>query len=238
MRFFTIFLTVFLLAGCTASNQNTDDGWTYLLEDGIEDWVLLNGEAEYHLEDGVLVGVTKSNTPNSFLSPPGEYGDFILEYEALLDPRINSGVQIRSLSLPEYRDGRVHGYQVELDPSDRAWTAGIYDEARRGWLYDLEDNPKAQQAFKQNEWNAIRVEAIGDTIRTWLNGQMAAHLVDDMTPSGLIAFQVHAIRDPELEGAEIRWRNIRIKTDNLEADRWPVDPDVPARTAPEEETSN
>ena len=50
---------------------------------------------------------------------------------------------MRSLSDPDYKKGRVHGYQVEIDPSDRAWSAGIYDEARKGWLYSLENNPKA-----------------------------------------------------------------------------------------------
>ena len=174
-----------------------------------------------------------ADQPNSFLSPPGEYGDFILEYEFKVDPRMNSGVQIRSLSTPDFKDGRVHGYQVEIDPSERAWTAGVYDEARRGWLYSLENNPKAQQAFKQNDWNHVRVEAIGDTIRTWLNGRMAANLIDPMTPRGFIAFQVHSINDPALAGAQVRWRNIRIKTEDLESARLPVDPAVPARRAPE-----
>ncbi len=50
---------------------------------------------------------------------------------------MNSGIQIRSESTHDYNNGRVHGYQVEIDPSARAWSGGIYDEARRGWLYPL-----------------------------------------------------------------------------------------------------
>ena len=61
---------------------------------------------------------------------------------------MNSGVQIRSLSLPEYQNGRVHGYQVEMDPSARAWSGGIYDEARRGWLYTLDKNPEGRRLSK------------------------------------------------------------------------------------------
>jgi hypothetical protein len=128
---------------------------------------------------------------------------------------MNSGIQIRSNSFPNYRDGRVHGYQIEIDPSKRAWSAGIYDEARRGWLVNLDNNPAAQKAFKQNDWNHYRIEAIGDTIKTWINGVPAAHLIDDKTASGFIALQVHGIGKEKKEGTEIAWKNIKILTDSL-----------------------
>ena len=105
--------------------------------------------------------------------------------------------------------GRVHGYQVEIDPSDRAWTAGIYDEGRRGWLNDLANNEPARKAFKQGDWNKLRVECRGDSIKTWLNGVPAADLHDDMTPKGFIALQVHGV-GARTEPLEVRWRNIRI----------------------------
>ena len=130
---------------------------------------------------------------------------------------MNSGIQIRSNSFPYYRNGRVHGYQVEIDPSDRAWSAGIYDEARRGWLYALEGQSKAQKAFIQNEWNHYRIEAIGDTIKTWINDIPAAYLIDDKTSYGFIALQVHSIGEDQKEGTEIMWRNIKILTDSLKS---------------------
>jgi len=224
MRTCTLLLLLALFP-LTAAAQ--DDGWQPLFNGtSIDDWTQRNGEADYFVEDGAIVGVSKLNTPNSFLSPPGEYGDFILEYDAMVDPRLNSGVQIRSLSTPDYRNGRVHGYQVELDPSPRAYTGGIYDEARRGWIYPLSRNEAAQNAFVNGQWNTIRVEAIGHTIRTWVNGQMASNLVDDVTASGFIGLQVHSINREEQNGTKVMWRNLRIKTDDLEASRWPVDPDV------------
>jgi hypothetical protein len=61
---------------------------------------------------------------------------------------MNSGIQIRSLSKPEFNNGRVHGYQVEIDPSDRGWSGGIYDEARRGWLYQNEMIPAAKNLIR------------------------------------------------------------------------------------------
>ncbi|MBB1489892.1 DUF1080 domain-containing protein, partial [Oceanospirillum sp. D5] len=104
----------------------------------------------------------KLDTPNTFLTTDSIYGDFIFEIDFKVDSTMNSGIQIRSNSLPYYRDGMVHGYQVEIDPSKRAWSGGIYDEKRRKWLNPLKDNPEAQKASKQNEWNHYRVEAIAD----------------------------------------------------------------------------
>ncbi len=140
------------------------------------------------------------------------YGDFILELDFKVDPSMNSGIQIRSNSFPNYRDGRVHGYQVEIDPSARAFSGGIYDEARRGWLNSMDKNPTAQNAFKQNDWNHYRIEAIGDTIKTWVNGVAAAHLVDEKTAKGFICLQVHSSKK---EGTEIIWKNIKIISNNV-----------------------
>src|SRR5699024_7529262 len=74
----------------------------------------------------------------------------------------------------------------------------------------------AGKAFKHNQWNHYRVECIGNTIRTWVNGVPAASLVDDMTLKGFIALQVHSIgNNTSQAGEEIRWRNIRIQTGDL-----------------------
>jgi len=144
------------------------------------------------------------------------YGDFIFEIEVKVDPVVNSGIQIRSNSFPYYRNGRVHGYQVEIDPSDRAWSGGIYDEARRGWLNTLENSEEAHKAFKQNEWNHYRIEAIGDNIKTWINGVPTAYLIDDKTASGFIGLQVHSIGDNmDMLGKTVQWKNARVLTENL-----------------------
>jgi hypothetical protein len=121
----------------------------------------------------------------------------------------------------------VHGYQAEIDPSDRRYSGGIYDEARRGWLYPLSLNPMGQKAFRNGEWNNYRIEAIGNELRVWVNGVNTANLVDDMTAEGFIALQVHSINDEYMAGREVRWRNVRIKTSGLEAARWKMHPAVP-----------
>lgn len=178
-------------------------------------WKQLNGKAKYEIQNGEIVGTTVAGEPNSFMATAKDYGDFILELEYKVPQGMNSGIQFRSLSKPDYKEGRVHGYQFEVDPSERAWTGGIYDEARRDWLYTLEYNPAAKSAFRKEEWNKIRLECIGTSLRTWVNGVAAAHVVDDVTLSGFIALQVHSIGKDDVPGKQIRWRNIRIQTRNL-----------------------
>ena len=208
-----VFLTLSLL-----SLKAQESKWKNLLEkNDLSDFVKLNGTAEFELKDGVLIGTSKLNTPNSFLATKETYDDFILEFEVLIEFGLNSGVQFRSESLNSYLNGRVHGYQCEIETSSRKWAGGIYDEARRGWLYPLTRNPIGQQAFVNGTWNHYRIEAIGNTIRTYVNGFMCANLVDLMTTEGFIAFQVHGISKPEEEGKQVRWKNLRILTSNLES---------------------
>lgn len=211
-----LFLSLFSILA-TSCAQKQGDEWTDLFNGkDLTGWKQLNGKAAYEVLNGEIIGTTVSNEPNSFLATDKDYGDFILELELFLDNDMNSGIQFRSLSSEDYQNGRVHGYQMEVDPSDRAWSGGIYDEARRGWLYPLELNTTAKGAFKVNDWNKYRIECIGNTVRTWVNGVPTAHIIDDIAPVGFIALQVHSIAKDKEPGQQIRWRNIRIKTENLQ----------------------
>jgi hypothetical protein len=188
-------------------------------------WEQHSGTAKYRVEDGAIVGTTVLKTGNSFLCTQRTYGDFILELEFKVARNMNSGIQFRSEFYAQETEkeingkkrkfpaDRVFGYQYEIDPSDRAWTGGVYDEARRGWLADLKDKPAAQKAFRQGEWNKVRIECRGDRIQTWINDVPATDFRDAMTPRGIIALQVHGIGDGKKNqpGEEIRWRNIRLK---------------------------
>ena len=223
-------LIVALFTGCSAG-----DGWTYLFDGkDLTGWVKRGAQAEFRIENGEIIGTTDASTHSTFLCTEKEYGDFILEFELKVDTGFNSGVQIRSHGRPEVRDGigfeRVFGYQVEIDPSDRGWSAGIYDEARNGWLYPVTPyNPAAVTAFKNHEWNHYRVEAIGNNIKTWLNGIPVADLLADHDDSGFIALQIHSVNAktaPWAVGKTVKWRNLRIMTENLEANRKTDTPPV------------
>lgn len=215
MKKYTLLLII-LLGGILIINAQ-ETNWRYLFDGkSLNGWVQKNGKAKYSVEDGQIIGTAVANTPNSFLCTEESFGDFILELDAMIEDNMNSGIQFRSLSLSEYQNGRVHGYQLELDPTDRAWTGGIYDEGRRGWLYIPNINPPAKAAFKIGEWNHLRIEAIGPQIRTWVNGVPVAHLIDQKTAEGFIALQVHSINGEMEEGTRVRWKDIKIQTEHLE----------------------
>jgi len=227
-------LMVMMIAGCsepTTKKTTSDCPWQNLFDGkSLNGWVQRGGKAIFKAEKGSIVGYTNDDKLNSFLCTEKDYRDFILELDFKVDNELNSGVQIRSQSIPEYKNGVVHGYQVEIDPSiapytrepknlrengqpapdtqPRRWTGGIQDESRRGWLNDLTKNPQARKAYKNGQWNHFRIEAIGDSMKTWLNGVPAADLTDSMTPEGFIALQVH--KGPK-NGLKVEWRNIRIK---------------------------
>ncbi|WP_324023326.1 DUF1080 domain-containing protein [Maribacter sp. BPC-D8] len=208
-------LILFIFASCK-ENPKDNTPWVDLFDgETLNGWQKLGGEATYAIKDGAIVGTTTHGTPNTFLSTKKLYDDFILELDYKVDSTMNSGIQIRSNSIPNYQNGRVHGYQVEIDPSERAWSGGIYDEGRRGWLNPMTDNPAAQKAFKQNDWNHYRIEAIGDTIKTWVNDVPAAYLIDDKTAKGFISLQVHSISKDQKAGTDIIWKNVKIVTDSV-----------------------
>ena len=178
----------------------------------LDGWKTAGGTAPFTVADGSIVGTTVTGSPNSFLVLDRDLGDFILECEVLQeDGRSNSGVQFRSHIVTE-PDVRMQGYQFEIDPSERGWTGGIYDEARRGWLYPVTLNPRARSAYKFGRWNRLRIEAIGNSLRTWVNGVPVAHVIDDVEHSGKIALQIHS---SEVARQSVRWRDIRIQTGDL-----------------------
>ncbi|MEM7200961.1 MAG: family 16 glycoside hydrolase [Planctomycetota bacterium] len=188
------------------------DGWRPLFDGrSLDGWHRVGGAATFEVREGMIVGSTTTGQPNAFLRTDVEYGDFELELDVWIDPALNSGIQIRSHVRP--KSGRVYGLQVEVDPSDRAWSGGIYDEARRGWLADLADAPAAREAFRGGgTWNHYRVRCVGAEILTWVNGEPAARLLDGVDLTGFIALQVHGIgKDEAKAGRPVRWRNVRIR---------------------------
>ncbi len=218
-----IFIVCFFFAVSSSSGQD----WQSLIGNDLSDWEQMGGTATYELVDGMIIGTTVEDRQNSFLTTRINYSDFILEFEVWLDPSFNSGVQFRSNSQPDYLNGRVHGYQFELDPSPRAFSGGIYDEARRGWIYPLSRNPKGSQAYRNGEWNKVRIEAIGSNISTWINGVQCARLVDNTTSTGFFGLQVHGIYDPSQKGKMVKWKNMRILTEGLKQFQATPDPEVP-----------
>ena len=188
-----------------------------------KEWRVVGGAAKFELlppADGgagpTLVGKGPIER-NGFLTSPREVRDFRLAVDVRLAsaefPKgegMNSGIQIRSAE----KDGAIGGLQIEVDPTERRWSGGVYDERGRGWLAPLKDNAAAMAAFKLGEWNRYEIECIGPRVRTRVNGVACAEWYDGIV-SGLLAFQVHggkacevAFRAPAFEdlGAHA-WRD-------------------------------
>jgi hypothetical protein len=221
-----LFAFVFLFL--TASSFAQSNNWQSLFDGKtLNGWKQLTGTASYTVENGQIVGTTVQGSPNSFLVSEQRFtGDFVLELEAMMtDTTTNSGVQFKSNfdATANNGKGRVYGYQYDFDPSSRKWSGGIYDEGRREWLYPVSNNPKGQIFFSPNMFHKIRIECIGNTIKTWLDGVPVSYLVDTLTANeGLIGLQVHSIGRPEHAGIKMFWKNIRIQTKNIQPTEFPA----------------
>ncbi|HMJ70116.1 MAG TPA: DUF1080 domain-containing protein [Cyclobacteriaceae bacterium] len=210
-----------VLSGSCIAQKATKGEWQSLFNGkDITGWEMLNAPHRVEVKDGVLVGTTIPGQDNGFLCTTEQYGDFVLELEVKTDLLLdNTGIQFRSLSSPEDRNGRIHGYQVQLEnrpPHLSQWTGSIYDEAGRGFLSIIEDDPVRQKAYKQNQWNKVRIEAIGTTSRVWINNIPTAHVIDDKIMKGIICLQIHGGSHAAERGEQsIYARNIRIQTTDL-----------------------
>ena len=204
----------------------SQDNWKYLIDDNLSNWEIKEGNADFTVKDGIITGTSILKSPSTYLGTKINYKDFILEFEVNVSSGLNSGVQFRSLKSDNSRNS-VYGYQLELEADkperNRLWSGGIYDQSRRSiFLYPLSVNPIARSAFKPNEWNFVRIEAIGNSIRSWINGIQCSNLVDDTSTDGFIALQIHSIGKQSLEGKTVKWKNIRISTNEIN-NRYPVE---------------
>ena len=204
----------------------SQDNWNYLIDDNLSNWEIKEGNADFTVKDGIITGTSILKSPSTYLGTKINYKDFILEFEVNVSSGLNSGVQFRSLKSDNPRNS-VYGYQLELEADkperNRLWSGGIYDQSRRSiFLYPLSVNPIARSAFKPNEWNFVRIEAIGNSIRSWINGIQCSNLVDDTSTDGFIALQIHSIGKQSLEGKTVKWKNIRISTHEIN-NRYPVE---------------
>ncbi len=224
LPFFILFACLFLSYG-SVNSKKSSDGWNSLFDGKtLTGWKRLAGTAEYKVENGAIVGTTVVNSGNTFLATDKEFGDFILEMDIKInDTTSNSGVQMRGQYDPAGHNGKglVYGYQCEIDPSSRRWSGGIYDEGRRDWLYPVLLHKEAQNAFKVGVYNHIKMECIGNEIKTWINNIPVAYLVDTMDHKGFIALQVHGISKPEFAGEKVYFKNLRIKTTGLTSTPFP-----------------
>lgn len=210
----------------TATKAKEEEKTTIQLFNGkdLTGWKPVGGNGQYKVEDGAIVGFGENVKGNTFLRTEKTFTDFELTFEFKFDHlKGNSGVMFRANQKPsDDGNGRVFGYQCEGDNRKRAWTAGLYDEARRGWLYPTKGKePEAAELakkfteqgnkiFKWEDWNTIKIRCKGNHIQTWLNGEKRVDFTDNSkehdTREGFIGLQVHSGKS-----FQARWKNITLK---------------------------
>ena len=160
-----------------------------------------------------------------FLVSKEPVSDFMLVADIKLPQgKANSGIMFRCHVKPN----KVYGYQAECDGSDRCWSAGLYDEGRRGWVWPVKKGrskvkvddlakyekesqaffakPKIRNALKRNDWNRYKITCRGNKITIELNGIKVTDIEDDTDAKGFIGIQHHGEK-----GQTYRFRNIYLK---------------------------
>ncbi len=233
-----IAIALLFIAGCQ-HKPAANDGWVDLFDgQTLNGWKVLNqdwdhpdSKPDFYVEDNMIIcNTTLDNQGGGYLVTEKSYDNFILELDVKIDTSLNSGIQCRgqiwdrdtvtsyvagnaegTVRQIEWRSGYVWGYQVEVDPSERAWSGGLYEPGNRGWVVTLAGNDKARNAFRLLDWNHFKIVMDGNKIQTWVNDVPAVDTTDDMSASGFIGLQFHGAYRQWQDGAKTRWKNIRIK---------------------------
>jgi putative membrane-bound dehydrogenase-like protein len=161
----------------------------------------------WSVENGEIVGKSPGIKRNEFLKSHMAADDFRLTLKVKLVPnKENSGVQFRSEALP---DGEMKGYQADIG---EGWWGKLYEENGRAVL---SDNKSGERVVKKDEWNDYEIIAVGNHIKTFLNGKSCVDLDDSKgAKRGIFALQIHAGGPMEVRFKDIKLEvNPKVKLD-------------------------
>ena len=186
----------------------------------------------WRVEDGAIVGeitpatVVRSNT--FLIWQGGEPADFELKLEYRITAQGNSGINYRSVSVPDpvtpANAFALRGYQFDLDGRNR-YTGNNYEEKGRLFLAErgqitrvtgerppviVATTPGGASGGREG-WNEVHLIARGSTLIHVLNGAVMCIVFDDdakhRPERGKIGVQVHT--GPPMK---VEFRRIRLKT--------------------------
>ncbi len=201
----------------------------------LTDWKLVGSKGHVEVKDAAIYcHMTANTTEHTFVCTTKKYDDFILEMDVNTDSGYNTGILLRCKDKPLDCDTcrvSIYGYQIKIDPSTtRCWTGGVFDDFGRSWhwLYDLSKDDRARKAYQIGTWNHFRVEAIGSSIKVWVNGIPTTNMINQKYSKGYIALKIHSLNNLPAEEEKIgRFKNIKIITKNLS--KHLVEMDLPAQ---------
>jgi hypothetical protein len=214
---------------CLKADEARDDGGFVPIFDGtLKDW---DGDPMYwRVEHGVLIGEVKPETllkRNTFIIwRGGEVADFELKLEYRISSEGNSGINYRSIELPDLK-WAMQGYQDDIDGKDQ-WSGQNYEERGRQFLAyrgqsvllkpgqppelsrDLGDRVELQKKVIKEDWNQVHIIARGNHVQHFTNGVLMSEIVDEDPEKrrlkGMLGVQVHV--GPPMK---IEYRKILLK---------------------------
>lgn len=160
-------------------------------------WKVPDGNDEanwYSADDGVLVIQSGPQKKGSILWTEKSYKDFIVELEFRMgEGTVDSGVHLRNMD------------QIQIGISGslkRDMTCSPYIPGKG---YPVEAT-NVSKLLKQNDWNYMKIQAIGDAYTVWLNGEeVMTYISDTAVDEGPIGLQLHGKRDMGID-----YRNLRL----------------------------
>ena len=149
----------------------------------------------WRVEDGVLHLKNDAKQEGSVLWTEREYGDFIMELEFKFGSgTIDSGVFVREID-----------EQIQVGESGslkRDMTGSPYISGKG---YPVEANGVAE-SLKAEDWNAMKIMAVGPRYDVWLNGRYVMGYVSETAAErGPVGLQLHPNREMTMQ-----YRNVRI----------------------------
>jgi hypothetical protein len=205
--------------------QSIFDGRTLTGWDGDPDF--------WRVENGEIIGETRLDhqpKQNTFLIwRGGKPGDFEIKMQYKLSgAQANSGLQYRSVEMPEVARWVLKGYQADIDIA-QTYTGQMYEERNRGFLSlrgqisYIPDGAKAGSVgttgdtnelkgfINAGDWNEMHVIARGNTLVHLINGHVMSITIDDDRANrkmdGVIGIQLHLTPG----GMKMEVKNVRIK---------------------------
>ena len=186
----------------------------------------------WRVENNTIIGESTAEKPvkvNTFLIyRGGTPGDFELKVDFKMNST-NSGVQYRSMELPEVGKWVLKGYQADIDFANQ-FTGLLYEERGRQFLAprgqmvhiapgnkkhviaNLRSADELKATIKVNDWNTYHIIARGNRLTHILNGNLMSEAIDDdvagRSMGGLLGFQMHVGLPMKLELRNIYLKNL------------------------------
>ncbi len=211
-----------------------DTGFTQIFDGRtLNNW---DGDPMYwRVENGAITGETLAGTIpkfNSFIIwRGGKTKDFELKAEYRITAKGNSGINYRSVELPDVR-WVMEGYQADIDGPEfhqgLRYTGQNYEERGRTFLAlrgqfthiaegqtprmiaSVGDNAELAAYIKNDGWNEYHLIVRGNLLIHILNGHVMSVVIDDDAPrrrmDGELGMQVHV--GPPMK---VEFRNLRLK---------------------------